>query len=196
MNNRHELSESGQVHLRYSRAERLKRAPESVQRMYEPDYLKRQGLLKSLTATKGSRSMLFSIVVVCILILFSLFLRTDKKSGTINGIPIQLEALEHDSKVHVNVFLDETQQPDGFTMPVTVLVTATNTAEATQAVKTVNAVYIGSKLRISAQFQESVPVKIEAIIAAENTTLRLNTVLGRPRSSRMGFIRRSSKTSR
>ena len=103
MNNRHELSESGQVHLRYSRAERLKRAPESVQRMYEPDYLKRQGLLKSLTATKGSRSMLFSIVVVCILILFSLFLRTDKKSGTINGviaIPITvITAVKKDTSV-------------------------------------------------------------------------------------------------
>lgn len=195
MNDRQELSESGHVHLRYSRSERLKRASESVQRMYEPDYLKRQGLLKSLTATKGSRSMLFSIVVVCILILFSFFLKTDKKSGTLNGIPAQLEALVHDSKVYVNVLLDETQPPDSFTMPVTVLITATNTAEATQSVKTVNAIYIGSKLRISAQFQETVPVKIEAIIATENTTLRLNTMLGKPRSSRMGFIRRSSKTS-
>ena len=72
-------SESG-LYLRYDRSERLKRAPEAVQQMYEPDYIKKISLLKSLTATRSSRSVLFAIVAVFALTFMSFLLKTDRSS--------------------------------------------------------------------------------------------------------------------
>ena len=48
MNNQPDSWDEGSSYLRYDRSERLKRAPEAVQRMYEPDYIKKMSLLKSL----------------------------------------------------------------------------------------------------------------------------------------------------
>ena len=78
MNNQPDSRDGSGAYLRYSRSERLKRAPESVQQMYEPDYIKRVNLLKSLTATRSSRSMLFAIVAVFALTFASFLLKTDR----------------------------------------------------------------------------------------------------------------------
>ncbi|MEL3906820.1 MAG: hypothetical protein P1P65_07325 [Treponema sp.] len=164
----------GQVRLRYNRTERLAKAPESVQRMHRPDYIQKPGLIKSLTATRASRYILFSIILVCILMLLSVFLQLDRTSGKLNGIPVKLESLIQEETIYINIVFAATKQEDGYMLPVTVHLTARNIGTGAQETKTIEAVYIGSSLRIPAQFLSEQCTEAEAVIAAEKSSLRLH----------------------
>ena len=103
MNNQPDSRDEGSSYLRYDRSERLKRAPEVVQQMYEPDYIKKMSLLKSLTATRSTRSMLFAIVAVFALTFASFLFKTDRQSGKIEGVPVKLEYLTQQEHLYVNI---------------------------------------------------------------------------------------------
>lgn len=115
MNNQPDSWSEGSSYCRYDRSERLKRAPEAVQQMYEPDYIKKMSLIKSLTATRSSRSMLFAIVAVFALTFASFLLKTDRQSGKILGIPTKLEYLTQQDYLYVNISLE--QRSSARTMP-------------------------------------------------------------------------------
>lgn len=179
MNNNHDSYEPGQIRLRYNRSDRLKRASKAVQQMYEPDYIAKPGLLKSLTATKASRSILFSLIIVFILTVLSVFIQFDRKAGHIHGIPVKLELLAQEQRVYINILFDKTKREDSYLLPVTVHITARHTGSGKQEIKTIEAAYIGSPLRLPAQFSSAEYTEIEAIISADNKTLQLRSSLGK-----------------
>jgi hypothetical protein len=56
----------------YSRERRLAKAPEAVRALYNDD-AKKSGFIRSLVDTKGKQATFFSIIVLCVLILFLSF---------------------------------------------------------------------------------------------------------------------------
>ena len=161
--------------LRYDRSARLKRAPEAVQQMYEPDYIKKISLLKSLTATRSSRSVLFAIVAVFALTFASFLFKTDRQSGKIQGVPVKLEYLTQQEHLYVNISFDATEQSDDYTLPLTVRITATNRNTDEKESKTVDVIYIGSALSIPAQFPSHTYQQLEAVVQTDGKPLSLRS---------------------
>ena len=170
-------SEGGGSCLRYDRSERLKRAPEAVQQMYEPDYIKKISLLKSLTATRSSRSVLFAIVAVFALTFMSFLLKTDRQSGKIQGVPVKLEYLTQQEYLYVNISFGATEQRDDYTLPLTVRITASNHDTEEKESKTVDAIYIGSALSVPVQFPSHTYKQLEAVILTDGKALSLRSTV-------------------
>ena len=177
MNNQPDSRDEGGSYLRYDRSERLKRAPEAVQQMYEPDYIKKISLFKSLTATRSSRSMLFAIVAVFALTFLSFLLKTDRQSGKIQGVPVKLEYLTQQEYLYVNVSFEATEQSDDYALPLIVRVTAANRDTEEKETKTVEVIYIGSALSVPAQFSAHTYKQLEAIVLADGKALSLRSAI-------------------
>lgn len=176
MSDKHD-SWNGEIYLRYDRNERLKRAPESVRRMYEPDYIKRLGIIKGLMSTRTTRSLLFSIIAVFALTFLSFLLKPDRQTGKINGIPVKLEWLSQKDLLYVNIVFDATAQSEIDTLPVTVSVNALNSETKQQENKIVDAIYLGNTLSIPIQFSAQTFTQLEAIIRIDKKTLTLHSTL-------------------
>ena len=158
MNNQPDSRDEGSSYLRYDRSERLKRAPESVQQMYEPDYIKKMSLLKSLTATRSTRSMLFAIVAVFALTFASFLFKTDRQSGKIEGVPVKLES-------------------DDYALPLTVRITAANRDTEQKETKDVEVIYIGSTLSVPIQFPAHTYKQLEAVVLVDGKALSLRSAI-------------------
>ena len=177
MNDQPDSWSEGGTYLRYSRSERLKRAPVSVQQMYEPDYIKKIGLLKSLTAARSSRSVLFVIAVIFVLMFLSFLLKNDRQSGKIQGIPVRLEYLTQQEYLYVNISFGATEQSDDYTLPLTVRITATNRDTEEKETKTVEVIYIGSALSVPAQFPSHTYQQLEAVVQTDGKALSLRSAV-------------------
>lgn len=175
MNDQPDSWSEGGAYLRYDRSERLKRAPEAVQQMYEPDYIKKISLLKSLTATRSSRSVLFAIVAVFVLTFMSFLLKTDRQSGKIQGVPVKLEYLTQQEYLYVNISFGATDQRDDYTLPLTVRITASNRDTEEKESKTVDVIYIGTALSVPAQFPAHIYKQLEAVILTDGKALSLRS---------------------
>lgn len=175
MNNQPDSWSEGSSYLRYDRSERLKRAPEAVQQMYEPDYIKKISLLKSLTATRSSRSMLFAIIAVFALTFLSFLLKTDRQSGKIQGVPVKLEYLTQQEYLYVNVSFAATEESGDYALPLTVRITATNRDTEEKETKTVEVIYIGSALSVPAQFPAHTYKQLEAVVLTDGKAVSLRS---------------------
>lgn len=175
MNDQPDSWSEGGSYLRYDRSERLKRAPESVRQMYEPDYIKRISLLKSLTATRSSRSVLFAIIAVFALTFMSFLLKTDRQSGKIQGVPVKLEYLTQQEYLYVNISFEATEQSDDYVLPLTVRITAANRDTEEKECKTVEVIYIGSALSVPVQFSANKYKQLEAVVLADGKALSLRS---------------------
>ena len=175
MNNQPDSWSEGGSYLRYDRSERLKRAPESVQQMYEPDYIKRISLLKSLTATRSSRSVLFAIVAVFALSFASFLFKTDRQSGKIMGVPVKLEYLTQQEHLYVNISFAATEQSDDYALPLTVRITAANRNTQEKETKTFEVIYIGSALSVPAQFPAHTYKRLEAVVLTDGKAVSLRS---------------------
>lgn len=175
MNDQPDSWSEGDSYLRYARSERLKRAPESVRQMYEPDYIKRISLLKSLTATRSSRSVLFAIIAVFALTFMSFLLKTDRQSGKIQGVPVKLEYLTQQEYLYVNISFEATEQSDDYVLPLTVRITATNRDTEEKESKTVEVIYIGSALSVPVQFPAHTYKQLEAVVLADGKAVSLRS---------------------
>ena len=175
MNNQPDSWSEGGSYLRYDRSERLKRAPESVQQMYEPDYIKRISLLKSLTATRSSRSVLFAIVAVFALSFASFLFKTDRQSGKIMGVPVKLEYLTQQEHLYVNISFAATEQSDDYALPLTVRITAANRNTQEKDTKTFEVIYIGSALSVPAQFPAHTYKRLEAVVLTDGKAVSLRS---------------------
>ncbi len=83
-------SGNGEIFTRYSREERLKKAPPEVQQMHDSSFIPRKGIIRSLTATKGLRAVFFVIVVLVALTLILFALQRDKDSGSLYKVKLEL----------------------------------------------------------------------------------------------------------
>ena len=177
MNNQPDSWSEGGSYLRYDRSERLKRAPESVQQMYEPDYIKRISLLKSLTATRSSRSVLFAIVAVFALSFASFLFKTDRQSGKIEGVPVKLEYLTQQEHLYVNISFAATEQSDDYALPLTIRITAANRDMEEKETKNIEVIYIGSALSVPVQFPAHTYKQLEAVVLTDGKAVSLRSAV-------------------
>jgi len=87
--------DDGRVTFYYSRDERLKKAPQSVRDLNSAAPLKKQGLFRTLTATRPLAFMFVSMVTLCVaVVMLSLFLNNEgvrvlgKNTVTVSAINV------------------------------------------------------------------------------------------------------------
>lgn len=173
MNNKQDSWSAGEVYVRYDRKERLQRAPESVQQMYEADYIKKISMLKSLTAMRSSRSMLFALLAVFAFGVFSFFLQSDRSSGSIHGIPISVKYTMYHDSLYVTVVFSEIECSGTIELPFTVHITAWKRKTGKQESKLTDVIYIGNELSVPVQFGAFDYQQLTVVVCTENKTLTL-----------------------
>ncbi len=175
--NDREMMNDGHIGLRYSREERLKQAPEAVRQMHDENFIPRPGLIGSLTATKGSRSILFVLILVLLLMLISLVLPSDTKSGKINGVPVKMQVLTQDSTLYVSVIFDAVKKNETSNLPVSVYAAVFDAQKKIVASKTVETIYIGNKSTIPFKFTAANAARFDAVVIINGKELHLHTKL-------------------
>lgn len=158
--------------MRYNREKRLQNASEKVKQLHDPDFIKRKGLIKSLTATRGLRYVFFSIVVLAAFGFVLSFFTSDKNTGRIFGIKTELHSFVYDGKVLANIKLAQKENVD-IHEPVKVMFTFFDGSK--NKIKSVvsESVYTGAELRFSSEDETGTAKKIQADILIKNKILSL-----------------------
>lgn len=90
--------------MRYNRDRRLANASEKIRQMHSSDFIKRQGIFKSLVSNKSTRGVFILVIFVVLLNLF--FLIINKKNAAsyfIDGTKIALSSFRYSDKFLVNI---------------------------------------------------------------------------------------------
>lgn len=108
------------VVFRYNRERRLERASEDVRKMYEEGYAPKKGILRGLTANSGSRSVFFSILVLCVAIVFLTLFGNRGDAASFDGASATIKAFPYDGSTYVTFELSACDRPPDEPVPVTV----------------------------------------------------------------------------
>lgn len=108
-----------ELNFYYTRAERLKRAPENVRQFYDGTAPKPpKGLFKALVHTKHGKFMLGAVLLSLVVVFVVLFLGERANVKSAGGITFTLSAFSFEDSVYVSVKAHESK--DAENLPVTV----------------------------------------------------------------------------
>ncbi len=158
--------------MRYNREARLKNASEKVKQLHDPDFIKRQGLIKSLTSTRGLRYVFFSIVILTAFGFVLSFFTSDKNIGKIAGIKTELHSFVYNGKVLANIKLEQKENAV-INEPIKVQVTFFDNSKNKIKSVLLESVYTGAELRFSSEDETGTAKKIQADILIKNKILSL-----------------------
>ena len=96
-------SEEEELVFRYSRSERLKKAPEQVQNLYNGNFqVFKPGIFRALVSTKSNR-LVFIALIICFLAVVFLGIFNRQNESSLEGVPLQLTAFSFEETVYVSV---------------------------------------------------------------------------------------------
>lgn len=96
-------SEQEDMVFHYSRSERLKKAPEQVQNLYNGNFkVFTPGIFRALVSTKSNR-LIFMSMIICFLAAVFLGIFNRPNENSLNGVPLQLSAFSFEDTVYVSV---------------------------------------------------------------------------------------------
>ncbi|PIE97980.1 MAG: hypothetical protein CR988_05690 [Treponema sp.] len=158
--------------LRYNRFERLKNAPENVQKLYDGSYTKRPGIIKGLLAVKGSGYMLM-IILAMIFILGMLYFMP-KNTATLHGIKFELSCKAIPEAVLANITLMPNEDFDTTKpKPVIIAFTAFDKEGNVLQTKRLETIYIGQEQSLGVSFKLFNIKKIQSDILVEEKSTGL-----------------------
>ena len=163
----------------YNRAKRLARAPESVQKAYEEGYTPNKGFIKGLTANPGLRSLLFVIVLLCVMIMGISIFGDVNGTSMIGGTEFQLKAFPFDEAIYVSTTLRAREDFDGEPVPIVLVIKGINAEGAVVAEKELAAVYTGRELPIRGIIQDYEIDRVLALVKYGKTDGRISVTVDR-----------------
>lgn len=163
------------IGMRYSREKRLENAPESVRKLHDPDFTKRQGILQSLISTKGSRAVFFVTVGLTVLNLWLYLFYYTSDSGSIHGIKIKIESFIYNDELFTSIIFSESKNKDSVEpKEVTAVVSSFDkNKNQIEQIKT-EGIYIGSELKLNHKFKKQNAFKLKAVIMMDKKILILS----------------------
>ena len=100
-------SSSREVFTRYNREDRIKNASEKVRQLHDPDFVRKRSFIKSVTENRGLRSVFFVIVVLVSINIAFFITRSDRNSGRIYGIKVELKSFIYQDRALANLRFSE-----------------------------------------------------------------------------------------
>ncbi|WP_029410047.1 hypothetical protein [Treponema pedis] len=175
---------------RYKREERLKNASEKVRQLHNPDFIKRKGLIKSLTATRGLKFIFFAIIIFAAVNFTVFFLTADRNKGKIYGIKCELQSFTHNGKALANLklgsvkientsLLPNLKQSENIELKETVKIQFTFFDKNENKIKSFlpEGIYTGAELRFFAEDETGTAKKIRADILIKDKILSLTKTI-------------------
>ncbi len=162
-----------ELNFHYSRENRLKKAPDIVKEHYEEDGKPSNGFFKSLVATKSSRFLLGSIVLLLVMIFFVKNIDKIAQPTNIDGISIELAAFSFDSTVYVTATAKEC--PVEKDIPLTVCFNALNSENKIVKTSTIYSIFDGTENVSRTTFANDDIMTIECHVSTETKTITLKT---------------------
>ena len=163
--------DSNNVELRYSRERRLKNAPDTVELLHSPDYIKKQSFFSSIWTNKGHRFIFIAILILASLNLGLFFYHYSSSSGKIEGINVQMETFQYNGDILVNVVFSESNTPQ---KDVKVYARSFNGKGDETYFAETQGIYIGHKLILHFKIENNDIKKIETIVLMDKKVLTLS----------------------
>jgi hypothetical protein len=154
----------------YNREGRIARAPKIVRDYYAGKNRPVTGLFKVLVATPAKRALFFSIVALCVIVVFLNYSLGSDSSGRVGGIPVSLSAFAFEDTVYISVRFDKTPYPsDGREAAdgrvVTADITIFNADNQVFETRNFRQNYAGSETFIRTTIPDYDILRIEAVVA-------------------------------
>ena len=157
----------------YSRAHRLKSAPQSVRDYYDGKMNVKRGLLKSLVATKANRYMLFSIGVCVAALFFLSKFAPDSKISSVDGTKTELSVFSFDDKIYAKLSLsaeDKISEKDDVNANFRALDADKNEISSAE----ISGFYDGKELSLRTQFDDYDIIFVETEVEIYGKTVQLS----------------------
>ena len=162
-----------ELNFHYKRENRLKNAPNIVKEHYEEDGKPSSGFFKSLVATKSSRFLLGSIVILLVMIFFVKNVDKIAQPTNIDGIPIELSAFLFESTIYVTATAKEF--PIEKDIPITICFNALNKENKIVKTTTIYSIFDGTENLLRTTFENNNIMTIECHISTETKTITIKT---------------------
>lgn len=153
----------------YNRDRRLASAPESVQRSYREGLMTNKGFIKGLTANAGLRSILFVIVVLCVVIGAVTFFGDAPGTKTVNGVNLSLKAFLYEETVYVTLSTEAAESVKSLPIPVEVTLSGLDADGAAVSTATLSGVLSDKKLSLRTTMPDYDIRKVSASIKLGKT---------------------------
>ncbi|UTD13850.1 hypothetical protein HO345_01300 [Treponema denticola] len=176
-------SSSREVFTRYNREDRIKNASEKVRQLHDPDFVRRRSFIKSVTENRGLRSVFFVIVVLVSINIAFFITRSDRNSGRIYRIKVELKSFIYQDRALANLRLSEntkfleslkeSEEKDGALVRVNFIFLDDNGNKLSSSLQT--GIYTGGELRFSSQNESGNAKKVQAEIYIKEKLLVLSS---------------------
>jgi hypothetical protein len=153
----------------YNRDRRLASAPENVQKAYRDGYTPNKGFIRGLTANAGLRSILFVIVVLCVVIGAVTFLGDAPGAKTVNGVNLSLKAFLYEETVYVTLSAEAGESVKSLSIPVEVTLNGLDADGSAVSTATLSGVLSGKKLSLRTTMPDYDIQKVSATIKLGKT---------------------------
>jgi hypothetical protein len=158
----------------YNREERIARAPKIVRDYYDGKNQPVTGLVKVLVATPAKRALFFSIIALCVIIVFLNYSLGTDSSGRADGIPVSLSAFAFEDVVYISLRFDEVPRP-GERRDVSAEITIFNADDQVFETRNFRQIYTGKELFIRTTIPDYDILRIEAVVALSGEGADLDT---------------------
>lgn len=170
---------SDRLVFRYNRERRLERASEDVRKMYEDGYVRKKGLLRGLTANAGSRSVFFSIIVLCVAIVFLSLFGNRGDSVSLDGATAAIKAFPYDGSMYVTFELSARDRENAEIVPVTVTLDCIDADGQSLSSGELDGVYSGKRLVLRTILAGDGAVRVNAVVSFGSLTANLHAQVDR-----------------
>jgi hypothetical protein len=179
-NNDSELYEDGKkpVVFYYNREKRVADAPQNVKDYYSGKIKPPKGFIKVLVATPAKRMLFFSIIALCILIIFLNFTMDSESEAVISGIPVTLSAFAFEDNVYISVHLDNNSKIID-TMAVFAEISIFNADDEALEKRRLAKNYAGSEEFLRTTIVDYDILRIEAVVSVSDAEATLKTAITR-----------------
>lgn len=153
----------------YNRDRRLASAPESVQRSYREGLMTNKGFIKGLTANAGFRSILFVIVILCVVIGALAIFGDAPGTKNVNGVNLSLKAFLYEETVYVTLSAEAAGSSTALPIPVEVTLSGLDADGSPVSTATLSGVLSDKKLSLRTTMQDYDIRKVSALIKLGKT---------------------------
>lgn len=165
--------------FRYNRERRLERASDDVRKMYEDGYIPKKGILRGLTANAGSRSVFFSILILCVAIVFLTMFGNRGDSVSLDGATAAIKAFPYDGSIYVTFELSARDSANEGSVPVTVTLDCIDADGQSLSSGELDGVYSGKRLVLRTILSGDSAIRVNAAVSFGSLTANLHAQVDR-----------------
>ncbi|ULQ60087.1 hypothetical protein K7I13_01800 [Brucepastera parasyntrophica] len=172
-------SDAERLHFHYNREQRLKNAPESVQKIYTEGYTPNKGFIKGLTANRGLRSILTVIIILCIVIAGIALFSDPEGTAALSGTSFKLKAFLYDETIYITLSCSGNSSYNNETQPLIAVFQGLDTDGLVVLEKTTVEAYSGQELVVRTTMRDYEIKRVHANVSINDEDVSITVTVDR-----------------